>query len=179
MDRSPTSRSFGRRTDDGIRGFLVPRGTKGFTASDIERKLSLRASITSELVFSDCRLPAEAQLPKAKGLSGPLACLNEARYGIVWGAMGAARSCYEAALEYAKTRIQFDRPIGAFQLTQAKLVDMLLELNKGTLLALHAGRAKDEGRSASRPRSVLPNSITCGKHCKSPAPPAPFWAPTG
>ena len=134
------------RTDDGIRGFVVPRGTKGFTASDIERKLSLRASVTSELVFSDCRLPAEAQLPQAKGLSGPLACLNEARYGIVWGAMGAARSCYESALEYAKTRVQFDRPIGAFQLTQAKLVDMLLELNKGTLLALHAGRAKDEGR---------------------------------
>lgn len=134
------------RTDDGICGFVVPRGTKGFTASDIERKLSLRASVTSELVFSDCRLPAGAQLPKAKGLSGPLACLNEARYGIVWGAMGAARSCYEAALDYAKTRIQFDRPIGAFQLTQAKLVDMLLELNKGTLLALHAGRAKDEGR---------------------------------
>ena len=134
------------RTDDGIRGFVVPRGTKGFTASDIERKLSLRASVTSELVFSDCRLPAVAQLPKAKGLSGPLACLNEARYGIVWGAMGAARSCYEAALDYAKTRVQFDRPIGAFQLTQAKLVDMLLELNKGTLLALHAGRAKDAGR---------------------------------
>jgi glutaryl-CoA dehydrogenase len=134
------------RTEQGIRGFIVPRGTKGFTASDIERKLSLRASVTSELVFSDCRLPAEAQLPQAKGLSGPLACLNEARYGIVWGAMGAARSCYESALEYSKTRIQFDRPIGAFQLTQAKLVDMLLELNKGMLLALHAGRAKDEGR---------------------------------
>jgi glutaryl-CoA dehydrogenase len=134
------------RSDDGIRGFAVPRGTKGFTASDIERKLSLRASVTSELVFADCRLPAEALLPKAKGLSGPLACLNEARFGIVWGAMGAARSCYEAALDYAKTRVQFDRPIGAFQLTQAKLVDMLLELNKGTLLALHAGRAKDEER---------------------------------
>jgi glutaryl-CoA dehydrogenase len=134
------------RTEQGIRGFIVPRGTKGFTASDIERKLSLRASVTSELVFADCRLPAEAQLPQAKGLSGPLACLNEARYGIVWGAMGAARSCYESALEYSKTRIQFDRPIGAFQLTQAKLVDMLLELNKGMLLALHAGRAKDEGR---------------------------------
>jgi glutaryl-CoA dehydrogenase len=134
------------RTDDEIRGFIVPRGTKGFTASDIERKLSLRASVTSELVFADCRLPAEAQLPKAKGLSGPLACLNEARYGIVWGAMGAARSCYEAALDYARTRVQFDRPIGGFQLTQAKLVDMLLELNKGTLLALHAGRAKDAGR---------------------------------
>jgi glutaryl-CoA dehydrogenase len=134
------------QTEDGIRGFVVPRGTKGFTASDIERKLSLRASVTSELVFADCRLPAEAQLPAARGLSGPLACLNEARFGIVWGAMGAARSCYETALEYAKTRIQFDRPIGAFQLTQAKLVDMLLELNKGMLLALHAGRAKDEGR---------------------------------
>ncbi|HEY5426855.1 MAG TPA: acyl-CoA dehydrogenase family protein [Candidatus Tumulicola sp.] len=134
------------QTDDGIRGFVVPTDTKGFTASDIHRKLSLRASVTSELVLADCRLPAGALLPKARGLSGPLACLNEARYGIIWGAMGAARSCYETALEYAKTRVQFDRPIGGFQLTQQKLVNMLLELNKGTLLALHLGRRKDEGR---------------------------------
>jgi glutaryl-CoA dehydrogenase len=134
------------QTDDGIRGFIVPRDTKGFSASNIHRKLSLRASVTSELVLSDCRVPAGALLPLAHGLGGPLACLNEARYGIVWGAMGAARACYETALAYAKTRVQFDRPIGAFQMTQAKLVDMLLELNKGTMLALHLGRAKDAGR---------------------------------
>jgi glutaryl-CoA dehydrogenase len=134
------------QTQDGIRGFIVPRGTKGFTASDIHRKLSLRASVTSELVLADCRLPAGALLPQAEGLAAPLACLNEARYGIVWGSMGAARSCYEAALEYSKTRVQFGNPIGAYQMTQEKLVNMLLELNKGTLLALHLGRAKDRGR---------------------------------
>ncbi|MBV8499358.1 MAG: acyl-CoA dehydrogenase family protein [Candidatus Eremiobacteraeota bacterium] len=133
-------------TDEGIRGFIVPRETRGFAASDIHRKLSLRASITSELVLTDCRLPAEALLPLADGLSAPLACLNEARYGIVWGAMGAARTCYETALEYSKTRVQFDRAIGGYQLTQEKLVNMLLELDKGTLLALHLGRAKDAGR---------------------------------
>ncbi|HEX4013645.1 MAG TPA: acyl-CoA dehydrogenase family protein [Candidatus Cybelea sp.] len=134
------------QTDDGIRGFIVPQGTPGFTASNIHRKLSLRASVTSELALNNCRLPADALLPHGNGLGAPLSCLNEARFGIVWGAMGAARSCYETALEYAKTRVQFDRPIGGFQLTQAKLVDMLLELNKGTLLALHLGRAKDEHR---------------------------------
>jgi glutaryl-CoA dehydrogenase len=144
------------QSDAGIRGFIVPRDTKGFSASDIHRKLSLRASITSELVLSNCRLPADALLPKADGLSAPLACLNEARYGIVWGSMGAARSCYETALEYAKTRVQFDRPIGAYQLTQAKLVDMLLELNKGTLLALHLGRAKDRKR-------LHPSQVSFGK----------------
>jgi len=119
------------QTDDGIRGFVVERGTPGFSASDIERKLSLRASVTSELVFADCRVPAAAELPLARGLGGPLACLNEARYGIVWGSMGAARSCYETALEYAKTRVQFDRPIAGFQITQEKLANMLVELNKG------------------------------------------------
>ena len=134
------------QTEAGIRGFVVPRGTKGFQASDIHRKLSLRASVTSELVLSGCRVPGGSLLPQGAGLGAPLACLNEARYGIVWGAMGAARSCYETALEYAKTRVQFERPIGAYQLTQAKLVKMLLELNKGTLLALHVGRAKDAGR---------------------------------
>jgi glutaryl-CoA dehydrogenase len=134
------------QSDEGIRGFIVPSDAKGFSASNIHRKLSLRASITSELVLSDCRLPADAVLAEARGLGAPLGCLNEARFGIVWGAMGAARSCYEAALEYSKTRVQFDRPIGGFQLTQAKLVNMLLELNKGTLLALHVGRAKDSGR---------------------------------
>lgn len=134
------------QTDEGIRGFIVPRDTRGFSATNIERKLSLRASVTSELVLAECRLPAEALLPLGEGLAAPLSCLNEARFGIVWGAIGAARSCYEAALEYSKTRVQFDRPIGAFQLTQGKLVDMLVELNKGALLALHLGRAKDGGR---------------------------------
>ncbi len=134
------------QSDAGIRGFIVPRGTRGLQAADIHRKLSLRASITSELVLADCRLPGDALLPRADGLGGPLACLNEARYGIIWGSMGAARSCYETALEYARSRVQFDRPIGGYQLTQQKLVNMLLELNKGTLLALHLGRAKDEGR---------------------------------
>ena len=144
------------QSDEGIRGFIVPRDAKGFSASDIHRKLSLRASITSELVLSNCRLPTDALLPQANGLSAPLACLNEARYGIVWGSMGAARSCYETALEYAKTRVQFDRPIGAYQLTQAKLVNMLLELNKGTLLALHLGRAKDRKR-------LHPSQVSFGK----------------
>jgi glutaryl-CoA dehydrogenase len=134
------------QTDGGIRGFVVPRDTRGFSATNIERKLSLRASVTSELVLADCRLPADALLPLGSGLAGPLSCLNEARFGIVWGAIGAARSCYESALEYSKTRVQFDRPIGAFQMTQSKLVDMLVELNKGALLALHLGRAKDGGR---------------------------------
>ncbi|HYL27914.1 MAG TPA: acyl-CoA dehydrogenase family protein [Candidatus Nitrosotalea sp.] len=134
------------QSDDGIRGFIVPRETKGFSATNIHRKLSLRASVTSELVLDECRLPADAMLPLARGLGGPLACLNEARYGIVWGAMGAARSCFETALAYSKTRVQFDRPIGAYQMTQAKLVDMLLELGKGTMLALYLGRAKDAGR---------------------------------
>ncbi len=133
-------------TGEGIRGFIVPKQTAGFTSSDIHHKISLRASITSELVFTDCRLPDSAMLPLAKGLAGPLACLNEARFGIIWGTMGSARACYEAALEYAKTRVQFDKPIGAFQLTQQKLVNMALELNKGTLLALHLGRMKDAGQ---------------------------------
>lgn len=134
------------QTDAGIRGFIVPRDARGFSATNIERKLSLRASVTSELVLAGCRLPADALLPLGDGLVAPLSCLNEARFGIVWGAIGAARSCYESALEYSKTRIAFDRPIGGFQMTQAKLVDMLLELNKGALLALHLGRAKDGGR---------------------------------
>jgi glutaryl-CoA dehydrogenase len=144
------------RTDEGIRGFLVPRHTPGFTARDIERKLSLRASVTSELVLDDCRLPADSVLPEVTGMRGPLSCLSEARYGIVWGVMGAARSCFEAALEYSKARVQFGRPIGAFQLTQEKLVNMLLELNKGTLLALHLGRMKDEGR-------LGPEQVSLGK----------------
>ena len=144
------------RADEGIRGFLVPRGTRGFTTRDIHRKLSLRASVTSELILEDCRLPADAVLPEVKGMRGPLSCLNEARFGIVWGAMGAARSCYLSALEYSKTRQQFDRPIGGFQLTQQKLVNMLLELSKGTLLALHLGRMKDEG-------TLAPQQVSVGK----------------
>ena len=131
------------RTEEGIRGFLVPVGTPGFSAPEIKHKLSLRASVTSELVLDDVRLPADAVLPKAEGLRAPLSCLSEARYGIVWGAMGAARSAFEAALEYSKTRTQFGRPIAGFQLTQAKLADMALELHKGLLLALHLGRRKD------------------------------------
>ena len=139
-----------------IRGFIVPRGTRGFRTNDIERKLSLRASITSELVLEDVRLPADAMLPNVSGLRGPLGCLNEARYGIVWGCLGAARTCYETALEYSKTRIQFGKPIASFQLTQQKLVDMLLELQKGELVALHLGRMKDAGK-------LRPEHVSFGK----------------
>ena len=142
------------RAEDGVLGFLVPRGTRGFTTRDIHRKLSLRASVTSELILEDVRLPDSARLPGVRGLRGPLSCLNEARYGIVWGVMGAARACYESALEYSKTRVQFGKPIGQFQLTQRKLVDMLVEIQKGTLLALHLGRLKDEGRLASEQVSL-------------------------
>jgi glutaryl-CoA dehydrogenase len=145
-----------RAEDEGVRGFLVPAGTPGFSTRDIGRKLSLRASVTSELVLEDCRLPGDAVLPEVRGMRGPLSCLNEARYGIVWGSMGAARACFQSALEYATTRVQFDRPIGGFQLTQQKLADMLVELSKGTLLALHLGRMKDEGRLA-------PEQVSLGK----------------
>ncbi|TMF50060.1 MAG: acyl-CoA dehydrogenase [Chloroflexi bacterium] len=133
------------KTDEGIRGFLVERGTPGFTTSDVHHKLSLRASITSELHFEECRVPAGNVLPEVRGLRGPLSCLNEARYGIAWGAAGAARACYEVALNYAKTRVQFDRPIGSFQLVQQKLATMATELVKAQLLALQLGRLKDEG----------------------------------
>jgi glutaryl-CoA dehydrogenase len=145
-----------RTDDEGVRGFLVPAGTPGFSTRDIGGKLSLRASVTSELVLEDCRLPADAVLPEVRGMRGPLSCLNEARFGIVWGAMGAARACFQSALEYAGTRVQFDRPIGGFQLTQQKLADMLVELAKGTLLALHLGRMKDQGRLA-------PEQVSLGK----------------
>ncbi len=144
------------RTADGVRGFLVPRGTPGFAARDVGRKLSLRASVTSELSFADCRLPASAQLPGAAGLAAPLSCLTEARFGIIWGSMGAARDCYQTALEYAGTRVQFGRPIAAFQLTQEKLVNMAVELNKGLLLALHLGRLKDAGQ-------LTPEQVSFGK----------------
>jgi glutaryl-CoA dehydrogenase len=144
------------RTDAGVRGFVVPTATEGFTANDIERKISLRASVTSELVLDDVRLPEGAVLPGVEGMRGPLSCLNEARYGIVWGSLGAARACFEAALDYAAGREQFGRPIAGFQLTQRKLVDMAVELNKGLLVALHLGRMKDQGR-------IRPEQVSLGK----------------
>ncbi|MFE4415902.1 acyl-CoA dehydrogenase family protein [Streptomyces sp. NPDC056821] len=144
------------QTEDGIRGFLVPAGAPGFSAPEIKHKWSLRASVTSELVLDDVRLPADAVLPEATGLRGPLGCLAHARYGIVWGAMGAARSSFEAALDYAKSREQFGRPIGGFQLTQAKLADMAVELHKGILLAHHLGRRMDAGR-------LRPEQVSFGK----------------
>jgi glutaryl-CoA dehydrogenase len=133
------------RTDDGIRGFVVPTNTPGFSTQDIHHKLSLRASVTSELILEDVRLPADAVLPGVVGLKGPLSCLSEARYGILWGAVGAARACYEAALDYAKSREQFGSPIASFQLTQRKLVEMMVAVNRGLLVALHIGRKKDAG----------------------------------
>ncbi|MFD9768166.1 acyl-CoA dehydrogenase family protein [[Kitasatospora] papulosa] len=140
----------------GIRGFVVPTDSPGFSAPEIRHKWSLRASVTSELVLDGVRLPADAVLPGATGLRGPLSCLSHARYGIVWGAMGAARASFEAALDYAKSRAQFGRPIGGFQLTQAKLADMALELHKGILLAHHLGRRMDAGR-------IRPEQVSFGK----------------
>ncbi|MFD9786837.1 acyl-CoA dehydrogenase family protein [[Kitasatospora] papulosa] len=140
----------------GIRGFVVPTDSPGFSAPEIRHKWSLRASVTSELVLDGVRLPADAVLPGATGLRGPLSCLSHARYGIVWGAMGAARASFEAALDYAKSREQFGRPIGGFQLTQAKLADMALELHKGILLAHHLGRRMDAGR-------IRPEQVSFGK----------------
>ncbi len=133
------------RAEDGIRGFLVEHGTPGFSTSDIHHKLSLRASVTSELHFEECRVPSANMLPNVRGMRGPLSCLDEARYGIAWGAAGAARACYEVALDYAKSRVQFKRPIGSFQLVQRKLAIMATELVKAQLLALQLGRLKDEG----------------------------------
>ncbi|MFI5978350.1 acyl-CoA dehydrogenase family protein [Streptomyces sp. NPDC051452] len=144
------------QTEEGIKGFVVPTGSPGFSAPEIKHKWSLRASVTSELVLDDVRLPATAVLPEVTGLRGPLSCLSHARYGIVWGAMGAARSSFEAAVEYAKTREQFGRPIGGFQLTQAKLADMAVELHKGILLAHHLGRRMDAGR-------LRPEQVSFGK----------------
>lgn len=140
----------------GIRGFVVPTGTPGFSAPEIRHKWSLRASVTSELVLDEVRLPADAILPGVTGLRGPLSCLSHARYGIVWGAMGAARASFESALDYAKTREQFGRPIGGFQLTQAKFADMAVELHKGILLAHHLGRRMDAGR-------LRPEQVSFGK----------------
>ena len=147
------------RTDEvknPVRGFLVPTNTEGFSATDITPKLSMRASIQCDIRLQDVRLPEGAMLPEARGLSGPFACLGEARYGIIWGAMGAARDCYEAALAYAKEREQFGRPIASFQLVQQKLANMLIEVGKGTLLALHLGRMKDAGK-------LRPEHISFGK----------------
>ncbi len=142
--------------DDRVRGFVVPADTPGFSAPAIKKKMSLRASVTSELVLDNVRLPASAMLPEAAGLSGPLSCLNEARYGIVFGALGAARDCLETTLAYVDQREIFDKPLAAYQLTQAKLADMTLELGKGMLLALHLGRLKDAGR-------LRPEQVSLGK----------------
>jgi len=144
------------RTDDGVRGFIIPTDTPGFSAPEIKGKLSLRASRTSELVLDDVRVPDGFRLPGVSSMRGPLSCLSEARYGIAWGAMGAARACYETALAYAKDRVQFGKPIAGFQLTQAKLVDMMVAINRGMLVALHLGRMKDEGR-------LSPEHVSFGK----------------
>ncbi len=144
------------QAEEGVRGFLVPAGTPGFSAPEIKKKLSLRASVTSELVLDGVRLPGSAMLPEAAGLSGPLSCLNEARYGIVFGALGAARDCLDVTIAYASEREIFDRSLASYQLTQAKLADMALELGKGMLLALHLGRLKDEG-------TLVPDQVSLGK----------------
>jgi glutaryl-CoA dehydrogenase len=144
------------QTDDGIRGFVVPTNSPGFTANLIHKKMSLRASVTSELVFRDVRLPESAMLPDVKGLKGPLSCLNEARFGIAFGTLGAARDCLETAIAYSIDRVQFDKPIAGYQLTQKKLADMTLELGKGMLLALHLGRLKDE-------HLLKPEQVSLGK----------------
>ena len=144
------------QTEHGIRGFVVPTDTPGFSTQDIHKKLSMRASITSELILDDVRLPGDAVLPGVSGLKGPLSCLSEARYGIIWGVVGAARACYESALRYSQERVQFDRPIGGFQLIQRKLADMAVSINRAGLLALHLGRMKDKG-------AVEPAHISMGK----------------
>jgi glutaryl-CoA dehydrogenase len=144
------------QTDGGVQGFIVPTDTPGFSTQDIHRKVSLRASVTSSLYMDDVRLPESAVLPGVTGMKGPLSCLSEARFGIVWGVLGAARACFECALEYAQTRIQWGKPIGAFQLTQEKLTNMALEIGKGTLLALHLGRMKDAG-------TLVPEHVSMGK----------------
>jgi glutaryl-CoA dehydrogenase len=143
-------------TDEGVRGFLVPRGTPGFTTNDMHKKMALRASVTSELHFDDVRLPAAAMLPGTHGLKGPLSCLSEARFGILWGVTGAARACFEAAVGYAMTREQFGRPIGGFQLTQGKLAWMASDLGRAQLLALHLGRMKESG-------GLRPEQVSVGK----------------
>jgi alkylation response protein AidB-like acyl-CoA dehydrogenase len=145
------------RTESGeINGFLVERGADGFEAPEMKHKLSLRASVTSELILRDVRVPEENRFPEVSSLRGPLSCLNEARYGIVWGAVGAGRACFEAAMDYARERRVFTKPISAYQLTQQKLAEMALEVNRGTLLALHLGRMKDAG-------TLRPEHVSMGK----------------
>lgn len=144
------------RTEQGVRGFLVPKGTKGFTAHDIHKKMSLRASITSELILDEVRLPETAMLPGASSLRGPLSCLNEARFGILWGAAGAARACLQSAIDYSTTRVQFGKPIAAFQIQQHKLAAMALDVSRATVLALHLGRLKDAGQ-------LRPEQVSMGK----------------
>ena len=155
------------RTDDGIRGFLVEKGTSGYTTSDIHGKWSMRASVTSSLSFSDCRIPASNMLPGAKGLKGPLACLSQARYGIGWGVIGAAMDCYETARQYSMVRKQFDdRPIASHQLVQEKLAWMITEITKAQLLALHAGRLKDQGKLDPAHISMLKrNNVAIALEC--------------
>ena len=145
-----------RTDEDEIRGFIVERGTPGFSAPEIHKKISLRASVTSELVLQDVRVPQEHVFPEVRTLRGPLSCLNEARYGIVWGAVGAGRACFESALEYAKERLVFGKPISAYQLTQQKLAEMALEVNRAGLVALHVGRMKDAG-------TLRPEHVSMGK----------------
>ena len=144
------------KTDEGIRGFIVPTDTPGFSARDIKKKASLRASVTSELAFDDMRVPDDFALPGVASMRGPLSCLNEARFGIAFGAMGAARDCYETALRYSQEREQFNQPIGSFQLTQKKLVEMMVSVQRGSLVALHLGRRKDEG-------TLSPEQVSFGK----------------
>jgi glutaryl-CoA dehydrogenase len=144
------------QTDDGIRGFIVPKGTPGFSAQDIKKKLSLRASVTSELLLTDVRLPADSMLPEAKGLRGPLSCLDEARYGIVWGVVGAARTCFLSALSYAGDRQVFGKPVASYQIQQQKLAMMSLAVNRSYLMALHLGRMKDDG-------TLRPEHVSMGK----------------
>jgi glutaryl-CoA dehydrogenase len=155
------------RAEDGIRGFLVERGTRGFTASEIHGKLSMRASVTSSLKFDDCRLPETAILPEAKGLKAPLSCLTQARYGIGWGVIGAAMDCYEAARAYTVTRKQFDdRPIASHQLVQAKLADMITEITKAQLLAFQVGKLKDQGKADAAHVSMLKrNNVAMALEC--------------
>jgi glutaryl-CoA dehydrogenase len=155
------------RTDEGIRGFLVEKGTPGFTSSDIHGKLSMRVSITSSLALSDCRVPASAMLPGAQGLKGPLACLSQARFGIGWGVLGAAMDCFETARQYSILRKQFDdRPIASHQLVQEKLAWMITEITKGQLLALHAGRLKDQGKLEPAHISMLKrNNVAMALEC--------------
>lgn len=144
------------KTDEGVRGFIIPTDSKGFEAQPIHHKASLRASVTAELAFTDLRIPDDFALPGVTSMRGPLSCLNEARFGILFGAVGAARACYESALEYAGERKQFDKPIAGFQLTQKKLVDMMVAVNRGMLVSLHLGRMKDAG-------TLAPEHISFGK----------------